>query len=43
MLSAGVEEPPRDIFVRSAFVGASSGFALIPVTTWNGVLMPKAL
>ena len=32
MPSAGVEEPPRDICVRSASVGDKSGFDMMPVT-----------
>ena len=43
MPSAGVEEPPRDICVRSASVGDKSGFDMMPVTTCRGVLISSAL
>ena len=43
MPSAGVEEPPRDICVRSASVGDKSGLDMMPVATCRGVLIPSAL
>ena len=43
MPSAGVEDPPRDICVRSASVGDKRGLDMMPVTTCRGVLIPSAL